>query len=147
MKRVVISLAVALTLVACGSTDSDVSPAAKEALAGPVAELRYTATAGDLAAAQARVAAVRAKVDELEGSGDLTKEAATRIRRAVDDVERRLPSIAPGSPTSASTASSPASSTSAAPPTTPSPTEPTGGGGGGGKDDGKGKDKKGGKGG
>ncbi len=139
MRRALVAVA-ALVLAGCGATEAGLSPAAERALAGPVQELRYTATARNLPEAKARIAAIRDKVDELERSGDLTEERATRVRRAVDDVERELASLP------AATASTNAPPVTAGPGTTePPPTAapPTTGDGGEGGDDGKGDDGKG----
>ncbi len=123
MRRLVAVVIAAVVLTACGATEADVSLEAERALAGPVRELRVAATAGDVAGARARISAIRSEVSDLEESGDLSEDGAARIRRGVDEVERRLASIAATSTTTTTTTPG-AAPPSTVPPSTVSP--PTG---------------------
>jgi hypothetical protein len=79
-----------LLVAACGGEDRGVSARAARELGAEVDAIRFAATGKDRVGAAHQLALLRATVEQLEATGDLTESAAARIRAAAGAVETRL---------------------------------------------------------
>lgn len=104
--KALVLVVMATVALGCGDDPPSVSASASQQLTEQVGAARAAATAGDAAGAEAQLAAIRASVEELHGTGDVDAVAVKRITAALDDVRAQL-GLVPTTTTTTTTAPPP----------------------------------------
>ena len=83
-----------LALVACGREAAGIGERASAVLAPQVQQVRASASAGDRAGAQRKLAELRQTVADLRERGELSEAGASKVLAAAAEVEARLAPVA-----------------------------------------------------